>query len=750
MHSSSSSRDAQSFIDRNSSSTSLATGKASAAPPKLSTRENDLELKDIRPSDANGGTTHPNPSIPVEEDIMQLARLGEIGTIQKLFEKGKYDAKYKDEEGITPLHWAAINNQYALCKFLLDSGAEVDAKGGESVATAAMWAAQRCHYYIVNLLLQHGADPLLTDIQGYNILHLAAIDGNAFLLVLLLHQEIPVDVTDPQGHTGLMWAAYKGFPACVDLFLRWGANVNAVDEGGLSPLHWALVKGSPACVQKIIEYGSDRFAKTRDGKTPAVVADEMKTTNVWHRALNECGYDREGNLRALPFGLTNFIRTKQFTSKFFFFWPFFVILLSIFTLSNMVIYVAVPTTIVIVLGMQWIAQQVANLGPPEYRVLQRTPFLAGVFAGSLFWVGVRWLVKVLPNTYSSHPILNFFFAIFVCLTAYFYGISMLEDPGYVPKLGSRNQQRNTITDLFELWKFDEDNFCVYCMIRKPLRSKHCRRCKRCVSKHDHHCPWIDNCVGANNLRHFLLYIFSMEIGIIIFIQLVLAHIDSIPAPSNAECNILSSFLCSIVTRDTFTIVLTLWIGLQLIWVTMLCLVQLVQISRNQTTYENMRGHTLNYASPASQAIASAITTGTTSVDMRGLSATGQGPNPAMLPTTTPPHRRAPLHRHSHGCLAQWKKLLGLDTFVVTAQDGLERRGGGRNRNPFSRGIVTNCKDFWCDSASYFGKRDTGSAMLDGEVVNYNSMFDMPLMTSSRRNRTGSGMVYRSIAGGDAV
>jgi len=44
------------------------------------------------------------PALPVEEDIMQLARLGEVGAIQKLFETGKYDPNYKDEQGITPLH----------------------------------------------------------------------------------------------------------------------------------------------------------------------------------------------------------------------------------------------------------------------------------------------------------------------------------------------------------------------------------------------------------------------------------------------------------------------------------------------------------------------------------------------------------------------------------------------------------------------------------------------------------------------
>ena len=44
------------------------------------------------------------PALPVEEDIMQLARLGELGAIQKLFDTGKFDATYTDDQDITPLH----------------------------------------------------------------------------------------------------------------------------------------------------------------------------------------------------------------------------------------------------------------------------------------------------------------------------------------------------------------------------------------------------------------------------------------------------------------------------------------------------------------------------------------------------------------------------------------------------------------------------------------------------------------------
>ena len=44
------------------------------------------------------------PKLPLHEDIMQLAMLGEIRPIEKLVDEGRYSSRYKDREGITPLH----------------------------------------------------------------------------------------------------------------------------------------------------------------------------------------------------------------------------------------------------------------------------------------------------------------------------------------------------------------------------------------------------------------------------------------------------------------------------------------------------------------------------------------------------------------------------------------------------------------------------------------------------------------------
>ena len=209
--------------------------------------------------------------------------------------------------------------------------------------------------------------------------------------------------------------------------------------------------------------------------------------------------------------------------------------------------------------------------------------------------------------------------------------------------------------------------------------------------------------------------------------------------TESQCNILSDALCQLVLRDTFTIVLSIWVTLQLLWVTMLLVVQLVQIARAQTTYESMRSRTYP-SSQAAVAITSALTSGATTMSSAQIDPTGRGPNPAIGSTVDRPLPKR------EGCFSQWVKLLGLDSFVATASGRVHSRKRG---NPWSRGVITNCKDFWYDPAPYFGRRETGAAMLGGEVINYTRIYKTPPRMKTQRSRQDdSGEMYHSIGGDD--
>jgi hypothetical protein len=44
----------------------------------------------------------------------------------------------------------------------------------------------------------------------------------------------------------------------------------------------------------------------------------------------------------------------------------------------------------------------------------------------------------------------------------------------------------------------DPTWCDKCSITRPPRCHHCSQCQRCVLQFDHHCVWLNNCVGYNN------------------------------------------------------------------------------------------------------------------------------------------------------------------------------------------------------------------------------------------------------------
>ncbi|XP_064376414.1 palmitoyltransferase ZDHHC23 isoform X2 [Dromaius novaehollandiae] len=48
------------------------------------------------------------------------------------------------------------------------------------------------------------------------------------------------------------------------------------------------------------------------------------------------------------------------------------------------------------------------------------------------------------------------------------------------------------------------DWCTKCQLVRPARAGHCRLCGRCVRRLDHHCVWINSCVGEQNHQAFIL------------------------------------------------------------------------------------------------------------------------------------------------------------------------------------------------------------------------------------------------------
>lgn len=66
----------------------------------------------------------------------------------------------------------------------------------------------------------------------------------------------------------------------------------------------------------------------------------------------------------------------------------------------------------------------------------------------------------------------------------------------------------------------------HCHGFKPPRTHHCQTCSSCVLKMDHHCIWIDNCVGFNNQGHFTRFLLHTSPSVWLALYLTLRQVVS--------------------------------------------------------------------------------------------------------------------------------------------------------------------------------------------------------------------------------
>ena len=136
-------------------------------------------------------------------------------------------------------------------------------------------------------------------------------------------------------------------------------------------------------------------------------------------------------------------------------------------------------------------------------------------------LGIRW---AFTNPLLIYPTIDISLRLVMAVWCHLY--CLLGDPGRVPAgtppktdrsvsdadrvrqnghKKSNHERTASLGDDSEIRKARGSDVCKKCYAIRPARTHHCSTCG-CVERMDHHCPWINNCVGIKNQKAFILFL----------------------------------------------------------------------------------------------------------------------------------------------------------------------------------------------------------------------------------------------------
>ncbi|XP_018612889.2 ankyrin repeat domain-containing protein 50 [Scleropages formosus] len=221
---------------------------------------------------------------------------GHTEVVELLMRRGA-DTDVRDAEGRPLLYLLVLEGRLDIAALLVEKGgAPLESRDSEG-RTALHVASWKGDLEAMALLLSHGADPNAQDEDGRAPLHSAAWRGQAAAARMLLEARgALVDLAcRQQGATALCIAAQEGHAGVVAVLLEKEADPDHVDQYGRSPVKVAGKRGHVNIVRMLESYG----AKPYPGLLPSSPCSNPQSSTVKTQSSTGSGGTTDGSCRPL-------------------------------------------------------------------------------------------------------------------------------------------------------------------------------------------------------------------------------------------------------------------------------------------------------------------------------------------------------------------------------------------------------------------------------------------------------------------
>lgn len=225
------------------------------------------------------------------------ASLGTEGMIVALLAAGAHLHAVTSEDARTPLHWAVLHGMVENTVTLLESGASVETRTLHGLTPLHDAVRGRDAKLKVAALMAAGADVEARAANGWTPLHEAGAAGTpqaSEAISVLLAAGAEIDSRTTRGETPLHVAAREGMSHTADALLTGGADPNARDRNGWIPLHLAAKSSGyagPGVIDALLDAGSEFSTRDGAGMTPLHWAASRNVDNEVIEALLAAGAD---------------------------------------------------------------------------------------------------------------------------------------------------------------------------------------------------------------------------------------------------------------------------------------------------------------------------------------------------------------------------------------------------------------------------------------------------------------------------